>query len=143
MNKIARFCENTSELRSFDPRNISLKDHLIGSAAAICQKASEVKIIIVFTKTGNSARELSRYRLGIPIIAVCDSNMTARELALSYGVIPLVVNFRNTRYGESGAVFEIIKKKGWCQLGETALVIHGTNWLEEGSANSLSFRKKL
>ena len=52
--------------------------------------------IITVTKTGTTARMLSRYRPECPIISCTTSETTLRQLALSWGVIPLMAEERMT-----------------------------------------------
>lgn len=52
--------------------------------------------IITVTKTGTTARMLSRYRPECPIISCTTSETTMRQLALSWGVIPLMAEERMT-----------------------------------------------
>ncbi|MFH0769868.1 MAG: pyruvate kinase, partial [Candidatus Peregrinibacteria bacterium] len=49
--------------------------------------------LFVFTKSGQTAREVSRFRPHVPIIAFTDAPATQHSLALSYGVHPLVIPF--------------------------------------------------
>ena len=52
--------------------------------------------IITVTKTGTTARMLSRYRPECPIISCTTSETTLRQQALSWGVIPLMAEERMT-----------------------------------------------
>lgn len=52
--------------------------------------------IITVTKTGTTARMLSRYRPECPIISCTTSETTLRQMALSWGVIPLMAEERMT-----------------------------------------------
>lgn len=52
--------------------------------------------IITVTKTGTTARMLSRYRPECPIISCTTSETTLRQLSLSWGVIPLMAEERMT-----------------------------------------------
>jgi pyruvate kinase len=50
-----------------------------------------IRIIIVFTSSGESARLLSKYRPDAFIIAVSNDIATIKSLCISYGVIALRV----------------------------------------------------
>lgn len=55
--------------------------------------AMEIKAayITCFTHSGGTARLISKYRPGVPIIAYSPIKQTAQQLALSWGVIPIII----------------------------------------------------
>ena len=50
------------------------------------------KLIVCWTKTGRAAKMIRKYNPSMPIIALTDSDVTARQLALVRGVRAIVVN---------------------------------------------------
>ena len=72
---------------SFDGANVSAAiSHATVSAAMELGASS----IITVTKSGTTARMISRYRPECPIISCTTSEVTYRQMALSWGVIPLM-----------------------------------------------------
>lgn len=69
-----------------------------GLAFAACHLAlsTQAKAAIVFTRTGDSARLVSRHRPELPIIALTPEKKTQRQLALSWGVMSLAVSEKAT-----------------------------------------------
>ncbi len=61
-------------------------------AAATVEAVRRIKtpLILTFTRSGFSARIVSSFRPPVPILAVTDSPRTYRQLALVWGVIPLL-----------------------------------------------------
>ena len=53
----------------------------------------EVEAIVLITDTGRTARNISKFRPSIPIIALTKNRVIQRSLLLNYGVFPLVVPF--------------------------------------------------
>ena len=53
---------------------------------------------VVTTKTGTTARMVSRYKSPIPILGVTTKEKVFRKLTLSWGVTPLLTNthYKNT-----------------------------------------------
>src|SRR3989442_5141166 len=47
-----------------------------------------MKVIAVFTNSGSTARLISRYRPGAPIVAFSPQSETRRRLSLIWGVLP-------------------------------------------------------
>ncbi len=62
-------------------------------AAVTLSDSSEASAIIVFTKTGRTAREVSKFRPLIPIVAITDNPQTERSLSITYGIHPIIIKF--------------------------------------------------
>jgi len=62
---------------------------------AVCHAATDLhmKVIAVFTETGSTARLISRYRPGPPIIAFSPMQGTRRRLSLLWGVVPRTIRY--------------------------------------------------
>lgn len=60
---------------------------------AACEMAEEIeaKAIVVFTSSGRSVRKIASYRPRAPILALTDDPQVARQMRLSWGVLPQVV----------------------------------------------------
>ena len=71
---------------------------------ATCTTAHDLnaKAIITVTKSGRSARMISRYRPGCEIIGCTISEKVCRQLNLSWGVIPVLLD-------EKKDVFELFR----------------------------------
>ncbi len=67
-------------------------------AGAACEIADFLggKGLVAFTKSGDTARRLSRYRAAQPILAFTTDEGTRNQLALSWGVESHVVPFANS-----------------------------------------------
>ncbi len=61
-------------------------DDAISYAACHTAKQLGAAAIIAFTDSGNTARRVSRYRPEVPILAITPSQVTRRQLSLSWGV---------------------------------------------------------
>ncbi|MBB5180642.1 pyruvate kinase [Planomicrobium koreense] len=62
----------------------------IGQAVAYTALNLKVKAIIAPTESGHTAKMISKYRPGVPIIAVTSSERPSRKLTLVWGVQPIV-----------------------------------------------------
>jgi pyruvate kinase len=62
---------------------------------AACELAEDMhaSAVVVFTRTGHSARLVSRERPSVPIIAVTPNETTWRRLALFWGVVPMLAEW--------------------------------------------------
>jgi pyruvate kinase len=118
--------------------------------ARACHDACEVtgtKLVVVYTMTGWSARIMSKYRPKAPIIAMTPLKATYNQLALYWGIAPMICPLGKTTdemlaYGE-----RILLKNGLVKNGETTLVTAGgtakhkaSNMLKVHVVGSLTYR---
>ena len=71
----------------------------IAAATTAAAKSLGAPLVVVFTKSGFSARIIASHRPGVPILVLTDSERTYRQLALVWGVIPELVP-RSAHYEE-------------------------------------------
>src|SRR5262245_22482431 len=63
---------------------------VLADAAYHAARDSHARAIVVFTSRGSSARLVSRYRPPVVVYAITPHDTTARQLSVSYGVVPLL-----------------------------------------------------
>jgi len=68
----------------------------IAAAGAVAVGMLNAPALIVFTKSGFSARIVAAHRPAVPILVLTDIPRTFRQLALVWGVIPVLVPHCNT-----------------------------------------------
>lgn len=125
MTEIVSFADKTAIINKITPEFDVLNDELFVAAAEIVNKSKEqIKGIVVTTKSGRSGFKMASFRVGVPIMAVSDSQKVLNGLNLGYGIIPV----SDKQYRSE----KLFKK------GESIVLIHGQNWLEVGSTNTIS-----
>ncbi len=97
----------------------------------------EISRVVIMTKSGTSAKLVSAKRLRTPTIAVTDSQKVARNLSISYGIETLLFENDPGKNWQSKLISRL-KKNKLVQKGELIAIMHGRNWLIEGSNCSLS-----
>ncbi|MBD3169179.1 MAG: pyruvate kinase [candidate division Zixibacteria bacterium] len=110
----------------------------IGLSAVKIAQNTQSKLILTPTRTGRTARLVSRFRPAVPVIALTDDPQVERELHLSFGVIPLMVD-RDYVFN----VFLIEMKKMVLDLklankGDKIVICSGSPGSEKGETNLLT-----
>lgn len=92
-------------------------------AASQLARASGARLVAVITRSGFTAREVARERPAVPIVALTGSEYVARQLALVWGVRPLVDSFA----GGTEAVIDRLSGRliegGYAASGERAVFV--------------------
>ena len=93
MAKIAKEAE-TSKIKENDIRvdsNMEKMDvpSFLAKQAVRSVNKLDVKAIITDSRTGKTVRNIAAYRGSCPVLAICHTERTMRELALSYGIEPI------------------------------------------------------
>lgn len=107
----------------------------------LAKKSMKVCGFIVFTKTGNTSRILSRYRPNVPVFAFTPQLHTVRSLTLNYGIIPIEHKAipEGTEVAKS-EVKEILAKlieQNYVKQNEIFITIHGDKWGEENGTSTI------
>jgi pyruvate kinase len=93
MSQVAEFTENHINYRErFFKQEFKIRNNLDAISHATCQMAIDVgaKAIVVHSRSGVTARMVSRFRCPIDIIGMTTSERIWRRLNLSWGVIPIL-----------------------------------------------------
>ncbi len=97
----------------------------LARVAATVAEELDCKLILVFTASGSTARLVSSYRPGAPIVAMTCVDDTYRRLALSWGVLPLRSSLAATTDEMITQGVALLKEKGMAQSGDTILMLGG------------------
>ncbi len=91
--------------------------------------------ILTVTKTGQTARMVSKYRPMSPIIGCSPNPMVVRQLNLSWGVIPLLVQEKHTTDELFEHAIQNAADKGLVQSGELVVITAGIPLGISGTTN--------
>jgi pyruvate kinase len=105
------------------------------SAAAVTMLGAPV--LIVFTKSGFSARVVAAHRPSVPILVLTDVPRTFRQLALVWGVIPELVKHCNTYDEMVQLALEAVQRRGLARDGDRVVVTAGVPFDVPGTTNLL------
>lgn len=123
---------NTKELTA----NRSITDAI---SHATCSTAQDLKAraILTVTKSGKTARMISKYRPGCPIIACTTEERVQRQLTLSWGVTPIVVKEQKDADSLFDSSMEVAQKHGLLEDGDIVAITAGVPIGISGTTNLL------
>ncbi|HEY8486492.1 MAG TPA: pyruvate kinase [Limnochordales bacterium] len=106
---------------------------------AACQSAMELGLaaILCSTQSGATARMVARFRPRAPIIAATPNPRVARQLALVWGVLPVVVPRASNIDGMIDVTLQAAWQTGLVRRGDRVAVVAGVRTDVPGSTNLL------
>ena len=117
------------------PEIIATTEETIAAATDTAQRMLGAPVIIVFTKSGFSARIVSAHRPQVPILALTDEPRTFSQLALVWGVIPQLVPHCETYEAMVGRARDVVLTRGLAKEGDRVLVTAGVPFDVPGTTN--------
>jgi pyruvate kinase len=109
----------------------------IAAASAAAVTMLDAPVLIVFTKSGFSARVVAAHRPSVPILVLTDVPRTFRQLALVWGVIPELVKHCNTYDEMVKLALEAVQRRGLARDGDRVVVTAGVPFDVPGTTNLL------
>ena len=139
MAKIVEEAETHIEyIQTIDNFEIETISEALSHSAATLAKDLNASAIVVCTRTGGTARKVSRFRPNINIIGITTDIHAYRQLALSWGVLPALTD----EYTSIDILFyfakEIAKKSGLVKKGDTIVITGGTPNGKSGNSNLIN-----
>lgn len=127
MARIAEAAERKVAPRHIGPKpaDNSLFTHAVAHAAVSAAEELRAAAIVVYTVTGSTARIVSSFRPRQPIIAFTPEENSYRQLALVWGVRPLVIEFKDQTDLLVMAGERRLLESGLVNAGETIVSISG------------------
>ena len=92
MSKIANETEKSVESQVEGEGFINISDTISKAVQRICQEMPVDKVVTL-TKSGYTARMISRFKILQPIIAVTPNKLVKKQLELSFGVYPVHIDY--------------------------------------------------
>ena len=139
MHKIAIRTEDALDYRAIvsaksKNKEVNMTD-AIGQAVAHTSINLRAKAIIAPTESGHTAKMISKYRQGAPIIAVTSTERPSRKLSLVWGVYPIV----GQKVGSTDEILELAVeeslKHNYVKHGDLVIITAGVPVGEAGTTN--------
>lgn len=99
--------------------------------------STHARVIFAFTTTGLTARLLSRFRPQMPIIAMTTHPKVYHQLALIWGVIPLLCSASQTIEEATARISSIALERGYVKYGDLVVMTAGTPFGRPGTTNMM------
>jgi len=112
-------------------------EETIASSAITAVRLLGARTMVVFTKSGASARVVAARRPGVPIVVLTDQARTYRQLALVWGVVPFLVPHADTYDQMLATARVLLVQHGICQAGDRVIITAGVPFDVPGTTNTL------
>jgi pyruvate kinase len=109
----------------------------IAAAATSAVRSLGAPCLIVFTKSGFSARIVASHRPGVPLLVLTDSERTYRQLALVWGVVPCLVAHCESYWDMVKLALDAVRSRGLAREGDRVVVTAGVPFDVPGSTNMM------
>ena len=141
MIKIAKRTEESINYKKrFDETNFALQKSITNAIShATCTTAHdlEASAIITVTSSGHTARMVSKFRPACPIIATTVSEVVCRQLALSWGIHPVMAEEKTTTDDLFEQAVEKALETGIVKDGDLTVITAGVPVGIRGTTNIL------
>ncbi len=106
---------------------------------ATCTTALDLNAaaIIAVTMSGNTARMLSRYRPACDIIGCTTDERVSRQINLSWGVRPVLINQKQETFGLFEHALGVAEMKGFVKRGDITVITSGVPIGVSGTTNMI------
>lgn len=141
MAKIAERTENDIDyIGRFRKRLLTEQPDVTSAIShATCTTAHDLGAVAIITvsKTGQTARMISKYRPSCPIISGSTSEKVLRQMNLSWGVIPILVEEKTNTDELFEHVVDVAEKHNLVKNGDLAVITAGIPLGVSGTTNML------
>ena len=112
-------------------------EETIAAASVTAVRLIGASIIVVFTKSGFSARIVAARRPNVRIVVLTDNRRTYRQLGLVWGVTPFLVPHCDTYEEMTSLAKEILLRESLAKAGDRIVVTAGVPFDVPGTTNQL------
>ncbi len=140
MKKIAMAAENsTLYTYSIEKSAFESTEAIVRSAAEIARRL-EVKYILVYSFTGNTALKISKFRPPCPVFAFTSQRRIVEKMVPLWGIYPYQIEF--TKHTDEMILKgeELLKAKNLAKSGDKVIVISGMTPMK-GATNMLKLSR--
>jgi pyruvate kinase len=126
MSQIARRIERDYPRRENDSQLASTIPNAISHAVSAIARQLEAAAILPLTKSGATARNVSKFRPSTPILAITSEKKVASQLQLVWGVHPLLVEDADSATASFNRAMEMAADEALLREGDLVIQTAGT-----------------
>jgi len=126
MARIARRIERDYPLRILDGQMATTIPNAISQAVSSIARQLNAAAILPLTKSGSTARNVSKFRPSTPILAITSEETVARQLQLVWGVNPLLIAEQPSTASTFTLAMGVAQQKGLLREGDLVVETAGT-----------------
>jgi pyruvate kinase len=119
-----------------EPGHAGVEETIAGATVTAVRLLGAVAVI-VFTKSGFSGRIVAGRRPDVPVVVLTDQARTYRQLALVWGVVPLLVRHADTYDEMAASARRVIVEMGIARSGDRVVMTAGVPFDVPGTTNML------
>jgi pyruvate kinase len=135
MGRIASTAEGSVDYGELHKHPTPTSAHAIAHAACAMAVDMKAKAVAAFTKTGSTARLISQFRPPTTVIALTQHQHVYRQMALIWGVIPVMLTEVRDSESTLALVEETLLKRGYVSPGDSMIITGGLPIAARGAAN--------
>ena len=113
---------------------VSVEDAIAWGTNAVARML-KTPLIVTLTKGGFTSRKVAALRPPVPILAVTTEVASFRQLALVWGVVPVLVDRVPSYDAMLAVVRDLLLKREYAKPGDTIVMTAGVPWDVSGSTN--------
>ncbi|GAB3822205.1 pyruvate kinase [Tessaracoccus terricola] len=114
---------------------------VLAKAAVEVAERVDARYLVAFTKSGDTARRLSRLRPSIPLLVFSPETTTRQQMTLSWGVNTLVTEDFDNQEDMVARVDRYLREEGLIEIGERIVILSGSPMGVPGKTNNLRVHK--
>ncbi|MCX5949921.1 MAG: pyruvate kinase [Cyanobacteria bacterium] len=126
MARIARRIERDYPLRILDGQMATTIPNAISQAVSSIARQLNAAAILPLTKSGSTARNVSKFRPSTPILAITSEETVARQLQLVWGVNPLLIPEQPSTASTFTLAMGVAQQNGLLREGDLVVETAGT-----------------
>lgn len=97
----------------------------------------KVKLVVVWSQTGATARIFSKSRLPVPLVALSSDHRALRRMALHFGVIPQEMPPPGTMMDVVESVDRLVQDRKFAHVGDRIIIVAGAALGTPGTVNGI------
>jgi pyruvate kinase len=144
MSRICQATENhINYTKRFINREVTIKNIADAVSHSTCNTANDLNAaaIVVFTRSGMTGRMISRFRPETVIIGMTDNIKAYMQLALSWGVYPVMTEVHNSTEKLYEAAVKVCKELNIANKGDVIVITAGVPLGKSGMTNMIKVQE--